>query len=280
MISSGVAIQGVSPSDSGPPSAKPTNPAAWRRATGSCGAPAHRCQSPSAGRLIMAAPRISRGRASGFGSVRIRTTAMATSRIGTRTTAEPMTTRTTVSIQPPTGRAASNHELAASTTAMPSRAERDAVPPVTGLQFACAADRARGRSRPLGEHQPAGPCAPADGSSGAGRGRRRASRGLAAGCGGAGRARAALRAGLRPARTGARAGGGLTCHAAKPSRNSPIFTISHTGHSCVSVPACGAPCLHQQTPYRRGNAQVTRCFAAARPSGKALWVLLSRTSTR
>ena len=69
----------------------------------------------------MAAPRISRGRASGCGSVRIRTTAMATSRIGTSTTAEPMTTRTTVSIQPPTGRAASNHELAASTTAMPSR---------------------------------------------------------------------------------------------------------------------------------------------------------------
>ena len=46
---------------------------------------------------------------------------MATSRIGTRTTAEPMTVRTTVSIQPPTGRAASNHELAASTTAMPSK---------------------------------------------------------------------------------------------------------------------------------------------------------------
>ena len=79
MNSSGVAIQAVSPSESGPPMAKPMKPAACWRPAGSCGEPDHRCHSPSAGSAIIAAPRISRGRASGSGSVRIRTTAIAAS---------------------------------------------------------------------------------------------------------------------------------------------------------------------------------------------------------
>src|SRR5689334_4558133 len=65
---------------------------------------------------------MSRGRASGSGSVRINTTAIPPSTIGTRTTADPIIVRRTLSIHPPTGRAASNHELAAITTAMPSSA--------------------------------------------------------------------------------------------------------------------------------------------------------------
>ena len=72
--------------------------------------------------MIIAAPRISRGRASGSGSVRISTTAIAASTMGTRTTADPISTRRNVSIHWPTGRAASNQELAAITTAMPSSA--------------------------------------------------------------------------------------------------------------------------------------------------------------
>ena len=49
-------------------------------AAGGCpGEPDHRCHSPSAGSVIIAAPRISRGRASGSGSVRISTTAIAIS---------------------------------------------------------------------------------------------------------------------------------------------------------------------------------------------------------
>ena len=122
MINSGVAIQGVSPSDSGPPITKPTNPATRCRSAGSVGAPDHRCHRPSTGSAIIVVPRTSRGRDSGFGSVRISRTASATRRMGSNTTAEPMTVRTTESIQPPTGRAASNHELAASTTERPSSA--------------------------------------------------------------------------------------------------------------------------------------------------------------
>ena len=82
MINSGVAIHGVSPSESGPPIAKPTKPATRCRSAGSCGAPDHRCQRPSTGSAIIAVPRTSRGRASGWGSVRISSTANATSRIG------------------------------------------------------------------------------------------------------------------------------------------------------------------------------------------------------
>src|ERR1700722_8619051 len=68
----------------------------------------------------MLAPRISRGRASGLGSVRISTTATAAKTTGSANTAEPMNVRSTMSTQAPTGRAASNQELAAITTARPS----------------------------------------------------------------------------------------------------------------------------------------------------------------
>ena len=70
----------------------------------------------------MAAPRISRGRVSGSGSVRMSTTAITASASGNNATEEPMSTRRNVSIHAPTGRAASNQELAAITTAMPSSA--------------------------------------------------------------------------------------------------------------------------------------------------------------
>ena len=122
MNSSGAAIHSVSPSESGPPIAKPTNPEACRRPAGSCGDPAHRCHRPSAGSAIIVAPRMSRGRASGSGSVRISTTAIATSATGNSTTEDPMSTRRKVSIDWPTGRAASNHEPAAITTATPNSA--------------------------------------------------------------------------------------------------------------------------------------------------------------
>ena len=102
--SSGAAIHAVSPSDSGPPIAKPKKPAACWRATGSCGDPDHRCHRPSAGSTIIAAPRISRGRDSGCGSVRISTTPNAPSAMGTSTTAAPISTRRNVSIHSPTGR--------------------------------------------------------------------------------------------------------------------------------------------------------------------------------
>ena len=102
--------------------AKPMNPAACWRPGGVSGEPAHKCHRPSAGSVIIAAPRISRGRASGSGSVRISTTAIAMSAIGSSRTAEPISTRRKSSIHPPTGRAASNHELATTTTAMPSSA--------------------------------------------------------------------------------------------------------------------------------------------------------------
>ena len=120
-ISSGVAIHALNPSASGPPMANPMNPPACWRAAGSVGAPDHRCQSPSTGRQISVVPSTSRGRVSGCGSVRIRTTATAAMSSGSRTTAPPTSVRSTESIQAPTGRAASNQDAAAITTASASK---------------------------------------------------------------------------------------------------------------------------------------------------------------
>lgn len=100
--------------------AKPMKPAACRRAPGPCGEPAHRCHRPSTDSPTNAAPRISRGRASGLGSVRISVTAAAVRTTGSTAAAEPTNIRSTASTHAPTGRAASNHELAAMTTATPS----------------------------------------------------------------------------------------------------------------------------------------------------------------
>ena len=127
------------------------------------GEPAHRCHSPSAGSVIIAAPRISRGRASGSGSVRISTTAIAASTIGNSTTAEPMSTRRNVSIhcadrargvEP---RAGGDHDGDA------QQRQRDAVAAVAGLDIAGAADRAGGGAGALGQHQPARAHAAPDG---------------------------------------------------------------------------------------------------------------------
>ncbi len=120
MNSSGAAIHGVSPSESGPPMAKPMKPAARRRISGSSGDPDHRWRSPRKDRAIRLDPRISRGRASGLGSVRISTIAAAAASSGSSTTAEPMKVRNPASTHAPTGRAAPNHELAATMTARPS----------------------------------------------------------------------------------------------------------------------------------------------------------------
>ena len=75
MNSSGAQIHLVSPSESGPPIAKPMKPAACARPAGVSGEPAHRCHRPSTGSATIVAPSTSRGRASGFGSVRISSTA-------------------------------------------------------------------------------------------------------------------------------------------------------------------------------------------------------------
>ena len=122
MNNSGAQIHAVSPSDSGPPIAKPMNPAACARPPGLSGEPAHRCHRPSTGSATIVAPRTSRGLASGFGSVRISSTATAAVTTGSTTTAEPMKIRNTESIHAPTGRAASNQELAAMTTASARKA--------------------------------------------------------------------------------------------------------------------------------------------------------------
>ena len=121
MNKSGAAIHGVNPSDNGPPMAKPMNPAARRRDSGSSGEPDHRWRRPRTDSAIRLAPRINLGRASGLGWVRISTTAIAALTTGSARTAEPMNARNTASTHAPTGRAASNHELAATTTATPSK---------------------------------------------------------------------------------------------------------------------------------------------------------------
>ncbi|CKS58941.1 antibiotic biosynthesis monooxygenase domain-containing protein [Mycobacterium tuberculosis] len=120
MNNSGAAIQAVNPSESGPPIAKPMNPAARKRDSGASGEPAHRWHKPRNDKPIRLAPRISRGRESGLGDVRISTTATAAATSGSMTTADPMNVRNKASTHAPSGRAASNHELAATTTARPS----------------------------------------------------------------------------------------------------------------------------------------------------------------
>ena len=200
MNSSGAAIHWVSPSDSGPPMAKPMKPAACWRPGGVSGEPDHRCHRPSAGSVIIAAPRISRGRASGSGSVRIRTTAIAMSASGNSRTADPISTRRKSSIHPPTGRAASNHELATTTTAMPSSASAIPSRRWPGSMSRARPDRTGRRSGAPGQHQPAGAGAPADGQPG----RRR--------CASALRRLAGFRRGGGPARRGSpTANRPLTC---------------------------------------------------------------------
>ena len=122
MNSSGAAIHAVTPSDSGPPIAKPMKPAACWRPTGVAGEPAHRCHRPSAGSAIITEPSTTRGRESGSGSDRINAAATANATIGSNTTAEPISVRSRESTHCPTGRAASNQLLAAIRTATPSSA--------------------------------------------------------------------------------------------------------------------------------------------------------------
>ena len=119
-ISSGVAIQTVSPSDSGPPMANPMKPPARWRSAGPEGEPDHRCHRPRTGSATIAEPRTSRGRAWWWGSVRISTSATAAISNGNRTTVAPTKVRRPESIQAPTGRAASNQDAAAMITARAS----------------------------------------------------------------------------------------------------------------------------------------------------------------
>ena len=154
MNSSGAQIHGVSPSESGPPMTKPTNPAACSRSAGVSGEPAHRCHRPSTGSAIIAAPRTSRGLASGFGSVRINSTRNAGGDQWQQHHRRADEDAITESTQAPTGRAASNQELAAMITATPSKPS--AMP---SRRWPGSISRARPTDRavlpvPLGQHQP------------------------------------------------------------------------------------------------------------------------------
>ena len=149
MNSSGAAIHAVTPSDSGPPMAKPMKPAACWRPAGVCGEPAHRCHRPSAGSAIIAEPSTSRGRASGSGSVLINATATSTATIGSSTTAEPISVRNRVSTHCPTGRAALNQLLASDQHGDAEQRQRNPVAAMARLDITGAAHRARGAVRRL-----------------------------------------------------------------------------------------------------------------------------------
>ena len=165
MNSRGAAIHAVSPSDSGPPIAKPVKPAALRRAMGSTGEPAHRCQRPRAGSAIMVAPRISRGRDSGWGSVRIRRTAPPMSSSGTRITAEPIT-RAHGDVDPSADRPRRVEPRAGGDDdGDTEQCQRDAVAAMTGFEVTRTADRPCRGSGALGQHQPTGTCTAADGGT-------------------------------------------------------------------------------------------------------------------
>ena len=214
--------------------AKPRNPAACWRPAGSIGEPAHRCHSPRVGSVTIAAPRISRGRASGSGSVRISTTAIAGEHDRHQNDGRPdqdpkervdPLADGTGGVEP--GAGGDHHGDT-------QQRQRDAVAAVAGLEVAGPADRAGGGSGALGQHQPARADAPADG-----RPRRRNGRRVAAepACGGAPRdAPDAIRPVNRPLtwsnglRSGRRS---YWAWRAKPSRRGPIFTICHTGHRKV-----------------------------------------------
>ena len=154
MNNSGAAIHAVKPSDSGPPMAKPMNPAARRRNSGSSGDPDQRWHRPSTDRAINAAPRISRGRASGLGSVRINTTAITAATDGQQQHGradERAQHRVDPRADRPGGvepRAGGDHDGDA------QQNQRDPVAAVAGLDVVGAPDRPRGAAGSLGGHHP------------------------------------------------------------------------------------------------------------------------------
>lgn len=118
----------VRPSVRGPPTRYPRKPAPPARPAPSVGMPEAMCHRPSAGRATSIDPRTSRGRISGRGSVRMRTTAITRPVSGSTALAPPTSARTAASIQPPSGPPTANQTLPATTTlaamsprAMPSR---------------------------------------------------------------------------------------------------------------------------------------------------------------
>ena len=233
MNSSGAAIHAVRPSESGPPIAKPMNPAACWRAAGSCGDPAHRCHSPSAGSTIIAAPRISRGRARGrarCASARRRSrragsaTAPPRSRSGAQEGVDPRADRPG-GVEP--GTRGDHHGDA-------EQCQRDAVAAVSGFDVAGPADRARGDPAPLASiSQPARAPRPTSAPAAEiGEGFRRRGRLPAGRRGRAGRVPPRepvfdllVRA---PERAAVLLGMSVSLVAG------PICTICHTGHSLVS----------------------------------------------
>ena len=157
MNSSGAAIQGVNPSDSGPPMAKPMNPAARRRSSGSSGEPDHRWRRPRSDRAIRLPPRISLGRASGLGWVRISTTATAAVTTGsarTRRTDE----RPQHGVHPRTDRPGGVEPRArGDDDGKTQQDQRDSVAAMSGLDVAGPPDRPRRTPGAPGRHQPGRP---------------------------------------------------------------------------------------------------------------------------
>ena len=189
MTSSGAAIHAVSPSDSGPPMANPTKPAPCWRATGSSGAPDHRCQEPERGQgdhrgaedeartglgIRLGAHQRDADRGEGD---RQQHDGAADEHPDERVDPLPDGSRR---VEPGAG---GDHDRQG------EQRQRDPVAAVSGFQIAGPADRACGAAGPLGEHQPAGAHAAADRGA---RGRHRrgaATRGLAPCRGRAGRPR-------------------------------------------------------------------------------------------
>src|SRR6478609_6634965 len=113
------------------------------------------CRIPEIDRVTATPPTMRRGRCSGSGSLRIRTTATTTRAIGKTTASAPIQTRTASSATPPTGPAACSQVPIAHTTArainpnaMPSRRWAGSI------SFVAAAPRPSARTTPPSHFAP------------------------------------------------------------------------------------------------------------------------------
>ena len=162
MNSRGVAIHALRPSDSGPPMAKPTNPAACWRPVGSVRRPRPEVPQSQSGQGDHRRAEDQAGRDSGLGSVRINVTAITASAIGqqyhrgsdqrAQRAVDPRADRSR-GVEPRTG---GDHHRDA------HQRQRDPVAAVAGLDVVGAADRSCGAAHSPGDHQPGGPRSPAD----------------------------------------------------------------------------------------------------------------------